>query len=230
MSLFRSKTIDEHTDSLVSFMPGGRPFLAARLPSTTLRNMLLGLGYEILRTESTISTIVDEHHITDTTQLISEWEKALGIPDCCFGVADNIQDRRRNVLIKLSMSIQTEQDLIDLAALLGFTVAFEQGANIGIFPFNSKFPITFFDRPQTARFTHYVTIYTLTFPNIFPLDFQIIFGDSFFNLMECLFRRLSPQNVNLIFTYELPDEGAIITENGRNYLSDENNIDLIIIE
>lgn len=229
MSLFRDKTVEDQTNSLVSFMPGGRPFLAARLPSTTLRKMLLGLGYELWRTENVMKDITDEHYITTTTDLIEQWESALGIPDHCFEVAETLADRRRNVLIKLSMSVQTEQDMIDLATLLGFTVSFEQGADVGLFPFDTGFPIRFFANPQTARFTHYIYIDTLVFPNVFPLDFPIIFGDTFFNLMECLFRELSPQNVELVFTYQLPDEGAFMTETGRYYIGLESG-DLLLLE
>lgn len=229
--LIKDKTLEESADGLTSFMPGGRPFLAARLPGTKLRGLLLGLGNELLRAESTLNEMVKEHDIRTTTNLIEEWERALGIPDCCFSGTGTIEERRLHVLTKLaSMSVQTAQDFIDLAQLFGFVVEITPGADPGIFPFGSSIqsrensvfalgfpsifnyvdtdivtssflPLRFFADPQTARFSQIVTMHVEGGLNTFALDFAIQFSAGLTNIIVCLFNRLKPANVELIFEF-----------------------------
>jgi uncharacterized protein YmfQ (DUF2313 family) len=228
--LFTDKTQEQATDSLVSFVPGGRPFLAARLTGTKLRALLTGLASEILRADGIINEITSEHEITTTTSLIEEWERALGIPDSCFSNTGTIQERRLQVLAKLAkMSLQTDQDFIDLAALFGVVVSVVAGADRGLFPFELTFPVYLFDTPQTARHTLVVVVETTNAPNVFPLEFPIIFGSNLEGLIECLFRKLKPANVEIVFEYVLPDEGALITESGLFYLATESD-DILLLE
>lgn len=228
--LIRTKSVEDSTDSLVSFLPGGRPFLAARLSNTKLRSLLTGLATELLRVDGTTNEIGREHDITATTQLIEEWERALGIPDSCFSGTGDLATRREHVRIKLAaMGLQSEQDFIDLAALFGYTVQITAGADRGLFPFILAFPIFFFAAPQDARYTQIVTIATTDTPNVFALDFPIRFGSSITNIIQCLMSKLVPANVNLVFEYTLPDEEALITESGLFYLGTEDG-DIFLLE
>jgi len=215
--LFRDKTEEEHTTSLAAFLPGGKPFLASRLSGTSLRNLLAGLATELVRVDGLINDITYEHQIDQTTYLISEWEKALGIPDGCFTNTGTIAERRLGVLTKLgSMSVQTEQDFIDLAALLGYVVFIQSGAERGMFPL--EFPAYFYDSPQTVRFLMITTVETLQIPIVFPLAFPIEFGSGINTILECVFRRIKPANVDILFEYKLPELGAVIKEDGFYYI------------
>lgn len=226
--LFKAKTTEEQTTSLAAFLPGGRPFLAAKLSSSTLRTLLVGLGTELSRMEGILNDITYEHQIDQTTSLISQWEAALGIPDGCFSVASSLSDRIRNVSVKLGhMSLQTAQDYIDLGALLGYTVRITAGADRGIFPL--AFPAYVFDSPQTARFLMIVTVETVAIPNVFPLSFQITFSNGFNTIIECVLKHLVPANVQLSFEYTLPDLGAFIDEYGFYYLGTEDG-DILLLE
>lgn len=226
--LFKEKSVEEQTTSLASFMPGGRPFLAARLPSTTLRNMLYGLSGELFRADNQLNDITYEHQIDQTTQLIEQWESALGIPDHCFGNTGTLAERRNNVIIKLGhMGVQSAQDFIDLALLVGYVVHIIPGADRGVFPLG--FPAYIFDRAQTARFLMVTVVETLEIPLHFPYDFPIVFGSGINTVLECLFRQLKPANVELAFEYILPDELALITEDGFYYLALEDD-SLLLLE
>lgn len=220
--LFRDKSIEQQTTSLASFMPGGRPFLAARLPDTKLRSMLMGLAVELYRVDNLLNDITYEHEIGQTTLLIEEWERALGIPDHCFDTSGTIEQRRTNVLVKLAaMGVQSEQDFVDLATLLGFTVEIIAGAERGLFPFISGFPLYLFDHRATARFTMFVRITTENFPNVFTYTFPIVFGDTAQSVIECLFNQLKPANVEVRFEYTLPDIFGIIIETESGYILSE---------
>lgn len=203
VKLFKYRTKEQEADTLASFLPDGRPFLAKRYSGTTLRGLLLGLGQECLRAEGHLNDMTHEHDIRTTTWLIEEWESALGIPDDCIPVANTLEQRRKNVLLKLSaLGLQTQKDYEDLAAVLGGTITIEKGGEYGIFPFTS-FPIEFFDAPMTARFTWRIKIYNIDPPCIFPFNnlFPICFSSGISNIIECLFTKLKPYNTDLKFVY-----------------------------
>jgi len=132
-----------------------------------------------------------------TTLYINEWERAVGIPDSCFSGTGSIQDRQRDVIIKLaSLGIQTEGDFKELALLFGVAVDVRPASPNAVFPMT--FPILFTDGAIAARFTIVVT-FTVEASNNFPLTFPFVFGSREIGILECLFRRLKPENCNIIF-------------------------------
>ena len=94
------------------------------------------------------------------------------------------------------MNVTTAQDFIDLAAEFGITVTIIPGAVAGTFPM--VFPLMFFTSGKEARFTMVVE-----FPSdleTFPLTFPIPFGDGIIGVIKCLFNRIRPANVQIIYT------------------------------
>lgn len=203
---FKSKSKEEQQQSLASFLPNGRVFLAKALPTTNLYKLLYGLAVEIARVEGVINDIASEHDIRTTTLLIEEWERALGIPDDCFPGTGDLATRRNHVLIKLaSLGVQTEQDFIDLATIFGFTITIEKMAEFTIFPMYSMFPIEFSPDPMTSRFTWRIRFTSGTPRCIFPFVslFPVCFGDNASNIVECLFDKLRPANTIIEYRYPL---------------------------
>jgi uncharacterized protein YmfQ (DUF2313 family) len=201
--LFNTYTIEQHTDSLVAYLPGGELFDAKNEESSTLRRLFAGLAVQIKDVEDNINEVTFQHDINCTTDLIREWESAVGIPDDCFSGTGSLELRRRDVLIKLaSLGVSTAKGFIDLAALFGFQALIPSGGSYGIFPL--AFPIAFFQYPQDARFTLYVILDSTNVPEVFPFEttkFPIPFFNNVSNIIECLFRKLAPANVNVIFNY-----------------------------
>ena len=189
--------IEEQTDSLASYLPTGRLFESAWIGDSNFRKLLTGFAGELFNAEGLIKQYQDEYAPDTTTNFIAEWENALGIPDDCFSGSGTITERRRDVMIKLaSLGVQTEADYIALADLLGVTIEVIAGAEIGTFPY--IFPLIFFENERHARFT-LVIRYTVQEASRFPLTFPFIFGDSTIALLECIFRKVTPSNVNLLF-------------------------------
>ena len=157
----------------------------------------MGLACELFRVEEQMNLISFEHDINVTTQFIDEWESAVGIPDACLSGAGTLEDRRRDILVKLAkMNVTTAQDFIDLAAEFGIVVTIIPGAIAGTFPM--IFPLMFFPSGKAARFTMIVD-----FPaalEVFPLTFPIPFGDGIIGVIKCLFNRVRPANVQIIYT------------------------------
>ena len=130
-------------------------------------------------------------------QFLAEWESAVGIPDDCFDTNGITDERRRNVLAKLSAEgLQTCLDFLALAAKFGVVADCVGGSVNGTFPYT--FPMVFFNSPKEAHFTiiiNFVLPANLTFPYTFPIQF----GNAELILVQCLFRHLKPANVQILF-------------------------------
>jgi len=138
---------------------------------SVLYRLILGICDELVRVEDLISTIADEYDPQQTTDLLERWESAVGIPDDVFSASGTIEERRENVLLKLrSLNVQSEQDFIDLAALLGFTITIDHGSDNLYPPYD--IPHFLVTAPQ-ARFIWYVRSTTPVSESLKNLFFKL---------------------------------------------------------
>ena len=201
VKLFQEHTQEEHANALAAYYPDNPLFAGKYRPTAKLRELLLGLAEQLRIAENQIELIWEQLDITETVDLIEEWEKALGIPDTCFFGERTIEIRRRDILVKLNSSVQTAQDFEDLAALLGVEVRVISGAESSIFPIT--FPMIFADGTSVEqRFTMVVIVIDVP-PVSFPLEFPILFPETAVTVVQCLFRLLKPANVEVIFQQAL---------------------------
>jgi len=197
MILFKRRDLEQYTDSLAAYLPGGRLFEARSVQNSNFRKLLRGMAGELFNANGLLKEYSEDFLPDVTVNFIGEWEKMLGIPDHCFDGQGTLDQRRRAVLVKLAASgVQTADDFIALGATFGVTVEITQGAIAGIFPMT--FPIVFFDSTRQARFTIIITMTSLAverFPYTFPITFE---GDEL-EILKCLFSRLKPANSDIIF-------------------------------
>lgn len=196
MKLFKKQTEESITNSTSAFMPGGRSFAAKGRDGSILRKFLQGVSKELFRIDEQMNLMSEDYDINKTTQFIEQWESAVGIPDDCFGGTGTLEDRRKAVLAKLAkMNLTTEQDFIDLATFFGVSVTIRSGKEASVFPMT--FPIVLFGSDKEARFTMVVEFGTPT--DGFPFVFPFVFTESANNLVQCLFNKLKPANVQIIY-------------------------------
>lgn len=194
-------TKEEQATSLAQYLHNGKIFQLKNAAGSLLRKLLLGWSSELQRVEQKLKETSINHDIFDTTLLIEEWEKALGIPDDCFPGTGTIEKRRIDVLIKLGVALLTEQDYIDLGILLGIKVKIKRLPG-GIF-FPLPFPIEFSPEEAHAKFIMIIQLSKELIDCIFPIEFPICFNITTVSEIECIFRKLSPANVRLIFEFVL---------------------------
>lgn len=197
MTLANTRDIEQYTDSLARYMPGGDLFASRNVADSTFRKLLQGLSGELFRCNGLIKEYFEQIIPDTTTKFVGEWESALGIPDDCFLGTGTLEERRLHVIVKLaSLGVQTAQDFVDLALLFGITVTVTNGALHGTFPM--EFPIVFFDSSKDARFT---IIVEFDEPNVdvFPYTFPITFGNTTLTIITCLFENLKPANTKVLF-------------------------------
>jgi len=178
-------------------MPSGPLFAAKSVQDSNFRKLLRGMAGELFRSNGFLISYSEEVIPDLTVKFISEWESALGIPDDCFSGTGTIDERRRDVLVKLASSgIQTADDFVELAATFGVLVSVNSGIREITFPL--VFPIVMFTTEKEARFT-IVVRFTVEAANKFPLVFPITFGSGEIAILECLFTKLKPANCDIIF-------------------------------
>lgn len=212
MVLFVRHTVEQHTDALAAFLPDGETFAGKTDPDANLYKFLFGMANTMRLVEDTLQTIYEQHDYRITTDFLEAWEGAVGIPDDCFKATGSIARRRTDIAVKiLANGTQTDDDFVDLAAQLGVTVRIIPGIDeTGLrFPFefptvfdddgkfDFEFPIVFSDAKE-ARFTMIVE-FTLDTDFVFPYEFTFTFGDERVELLKCLFRKLAPANVQVIY-------------------------------
>lgn len=196
--LFNKKTSIDQANSLALFLPEGKAFDSKNETTSILRKFLDGLAEEVKRVYDGMNDLSEDYDINLSTELLSNWESAVGIPDDCFPGTGDLAERRTHVLIKFAkMSVQTEQQFIDLIEELGFTVTLNPGADIGLFPLG--FPTEFFKDPRQARFTLVVDLDTNN--AVFALPFPVEFASSVNTIVTCLLNLVKPANVELLLRF-----------------------------
>jgi uncharacterized protein YmfQ (DUF2313 family) len=187
MELFKRRDIEQYTNSLADYLPGGCLFASAHIDSSNFRKLLRGMAGELFRSNGLLKEYSEQIIPDQTVKFIEEWESALGIPDDCFMGTGTIDIRRRDVLTKLAaLGIQTIPDFESLALTFGVVAEVLAGSESGIT----------FASNKVARFT---IVVNLTLPARFTYTFPILFGDDTIVLLECLFSKLKPSNCQVLF-------------------------------
>lgn len=190
MKLFRKTTVEDSTNILGMFLPGGRIFSNKQVEGSKLRNLLVGLAIELNRIEEKMNLISEDHDIYLTEQLIEEWEAAVGIPGECLLGDGTLEERRMAILVKFAkMNITTAQDYIDLANL------FEVGLDMTVEAGMDRREL--FGTDKEARFS--IVISFAAEQDEFPLTFPFTFGIKGNEVIRCLFSRVKPANVQLYY-------------------------------
>lgn len=191
-----------NTQALANYLPGGEFYRAKNIEDSNFRKFLAGVSTEIIRIENKLKELADDYYIWTTDALLTEWERALGIPDTCFKVEGKTLDmRRRQVIAKLALSnVQTQEDFIFLACFLGFDITIETGTSHGIFPM--QFPILLGASAKQVRFTWIVIFKDRLRPSsVFPAQFPILLGLDDTGVLRCLFTKLKPAETRVLFRY-----------------------------
>jgi uncharacterized protein YmfQ (DUF2313 family) len=188
---------DTHVQRIADYLPGGRIFQAKNMPASNLRKLITGIAHELFTADGYVCDYQNDINPSLTTYFLDEWESALGIPDSCFSGTGSLNERRRDIVVKLaSLGVQTADDFVALAALFGIAITVESGFSYAVFPMT--FPI-YLTTIEEARFTIFIT-FTVVGLDRFPLTFPILFGDNTLAVLECLFRKLKPANCQIVFT------------------------------
>tara|TARA_R110000868_G_C10972986_1_gene771133 strand:- start:25194 stop:25799 length:606 start_codon:yes stop_codon:yes gene_type:complete len=198
MTRFKAHTRQEHQRALAQYLPSG---IKAKInPNSNLYKLLDGFGGELTRIDELFEDVFKQLNIltTDNSDYMSLWESLLGLPDDIFPQTDSltIAERREQVLLKLrGLGALTEQDFIDLAALLGIVITIEHGIDNAYPPYNVPFyPIS----ENGARFIMIIKGSGL-FNAVYPPYNIPFFPTAENSQITKLFEKLKPSNTKILF-------------------------------
>lgn len=186
----------KHTESTIfnsikKHLPTGFLLKAINIPTSNLYKMFKAFAKTFKKEYDYEQYLITELNPETTYDLITDWEKFVGIPDGCFEQTGSIEQRRNQVLTKLTAQVQTAEDFEKLAAKLGVTVSVYpkiQEEEVG-------FPLTL---PYTLLgdadfFTMIVDVQGWEPSEGFPLTLPYTLGtDQYQSLIQCLFEKLKP--------------------------------------
>jgi len=159
MNLVSNRTLQDQTSVIAQYLRGDPLHAAKNVEGSNLYKVINGLAYEFLRERDLVNNVYSEYDPTTTTNFIEEWEGFVGIPDDCLTNTGTIEQRRRNVLLKLvGINATTKEQFESIATALGFSIIVSSGADAGnIFPY--VFPFIFQNAGEEP-FTIFVTLLT----------------------------------------------------------------------
>jgi len=192
--------------AVAGYLPDGKALQAKLVPSKNSYKFLDAIALNFVLFADDAEALLLEMNPETTEDLISRWEKEYGIPDQCLGIAPDLETRRKNILIKIGMNgVVSIQDFIDLAAKFGYIGNIRIRAGFDACKFPLEFP-WIFASPKIAKFLLVVDLPKELGLCVFPFEvtkFPFPFCSENDNIIECVFNRLVPANVKVIFRYIL---------------------------
>jgi uncharacterized protein YmfQ (DUF2313 family) len=199
MSFIKQRTATEQTDVLAGYLPNDDLHAQKNKEGSNIRKVLIGLAAQWGKFRDTINEVYAEYDPNNTTALIEEWEEFVGIPDACISNNGTLEQRRVNILLKLSgVNATTAKQFETIAAVLGYTVVVENGVDTSTFPLTLPFILL---SEATAPFTIVVTLDASLKPSGFPLTLPFKLSLQAPDLLLCFFEKLKPANTKLVFRY-----------------------------
>lgn len=201
MSFVKERTQEEQANVLAQYLPNDPLWDDKNSEGTPLRKVLLGLATQWNAFRSGCNQLVEEYDIVKTTILIEEWEKAVGIPDCCLTIANKtLEQRRTNILLKLAgINATTAKQFKNIGKVLGFTLDVKAGGDSSAYVLPYTFPFILADSSDDTPFVIIVNINDPVSAGGFPLTFPFTLGSGGTDILKCLFNKLKPANSIIYF-------------------------------
>lgn len=183
---------------LLDMLPSGRAWVKQ---NSTLADLVDALVTEYCRIQERADTLLNvESDPRSTSELLTDWETMLGIPDECTDLAATQGDRQNQVVQKLTLVGATNaQFYIDLAATLGFVITIDE---------ISRFLVGFSrvgDRLTNAAWDYY---WIVNADEFLVTPFRVgqgVAGDPLVKFgndtLECTIKKYAPAHTSPIFAF-----------------------------
>ena len=199
MSFTEVRTATQQTDVLAGYLPNDRLHALKNKEGSNLRKILIGLATQWGAFRDSVNEVSYEYDPRNTTALIQEWETFVGIPDSCISNTGTLEQRRKNILLKLAgINATTKKQFENIALILGYNVVVETGIETSTFPLTLPFILI---SAGAAPFTIVVTLDSSLQPSGFPLTLPFILNDGIPDVLLCFFEKLKPANAQIFFRY-----------------------------
>ncbi len=107
---------DDYIEALHQLRPPG-PAMAGT------DEVLAGLAIEYSRAHNKLNSLIEEADPRTTYELLTEWERAFGLPDGCVDISDNLAARINALVVRVrGAGTPTPQYFIDMALAAGYVI------------------------------------------------------------------------------------------------------------
>jgi uncharacterized protein YmfQ (DUF2313 family) len=200
-------TAEQYRDQLIALLPQGAAWIAE--PITVLYKLLHGVAESAARVDTRVDDLIREINPETTSELLADWERALGLPDNCGTAPTTAVDRRDAVVLKLNtIGGQSPKYFIDLAALYGYTITitefrpFKAGSKAGTPLYGKQWAYWFQVNGYTNTIKHFKAGLSKAGE---PLR---SWGN---DVLECLINKYKPAHTDVIFAYTVnPSEAGLL--------------------
>ena len=174
--------------------------------------VLQGLAPEFSRAHNRLGDLLRESDPRTTYELLTEWERAFGLPDGCVDISDDLVARINALAARVrGAGSPTPQYFIDLAATVGYDITITE-----LTPHTVNSAVNYPLYGEEIRYVWQVSsvLNTITYADVnstveTPLA---SWGNS---ILECVITRAKPAHTHVQFSYtEYLDEFVRVTEDG----------------
>lgn len=190
-------TPEQYQQAGLALLPIGRAW--TRSPDSQLGKLMLDLGDELARIDTTGDRLLGESFVDNAFMLLPDWEAFAGLPDCPAGDDLTIDNRRLALAAKLKMTGS-------LCTRFFEQLAAERGYNVRIldhYPHHCMRPCNYPLYPEENWWIAYVYIGAPFLHNMTVLDGVTTrlkvydYGD-----LECLLDRYRPAHIHFVYISE----------------------------
>lgn len=187
----------EYVELLGALLPRGPAW--QREPGAHIDRLLAALAIELHRVDLRADALAGEADTRQTTELLADWERALGLPTTCMAGIEQTDVQRRAALLAqlLAQGGQTPAYFIGLAAAAGYTVTISEYT-----PTRSNMRSNM--RTYGAAWAHAWRV-NAPASTVWRFRSNARSGDRLASwgnaLLECVIRRHAPAHTIVIFAY-----------------------------
>lgn len=189
-------TEDDFLAALQARLPRGRAW--PRDPDANLTLLLRGIAKGAAEVRAREVNLLVDAFPSTTYELLPDWEETLGLPDPCLGATPTIEERRGQIVARLTNAGgQSVPFFVGYAAALGFTVTIDEYRP-------RRFGDLFGTLYGGDAWAYYWQVNAPTF-TVHERQFGDAFGGYYADwgstAMQCEFQRLSPGHTTVGFVY-----------------------------
>lgn len=118
--------LDRYVEFFRSLFPNGKAWAGDE--SSQLYKFIQGMADEFVRIDDRVLDMIDEADPRTTTEMVSDWEDMLDLPDDCSVSGMTVEERRRQIRQKLTAQYgQNAAFYIQVASFLGYDIEITDG-------------------------------------------------------------------------------------------------------
>jgi len=187
-------TADDYSQVLHSLRPVG-PAMVVDDP------LLLGLSAEFARIHNRLADLLQESDPRLTYELLTDWERAFGLPDACCGSEASYPARINALVARVrGAGTPTPQFFIDLAAAVGYTITITE-----LVPHTVNSAVDYALYGEEIRFVWQVnsSLQTVTEFDVSD-DVSMALAEWGNAILECVINAAKPAHTYVLFSYSDP--------------------------